>query len=53
MTCRDLGDVAMSGRFSGVVIFSTGALLMRIRAVLVGSAMADGRISATMPASPP
>ena len=54
MDGRDLGEVVMRGHFSGFGgSFCLEVLLMRIPAVLGGSATADGHMSAmTMPASP-
>ena len=55
LTPRDFGRVAVPGHFSGFVgSFRLEVFLMRIPAVLYGSATADGRMSATtMPSSPP
>jgi hypothetical protein len=55
LTPRDFGRVAVLGHFSGFVgSFRLEVFLMRIPAVLYGSATADGRMSATtMPSSPP
>ena len=49
------GEVAVRGHFSGFGgFFGLEVLLMRVPAVLGGSATADGRMSATtMPSSPP
>ena len=55
LTPRDFDRVAVPGHFSGFVgSFRLEVFLMRIPAVLYGSATADGRMSATtMPSSPP
>ena len=55
LTCRDFGEAPCAVIFPGFAgFFRLEVLLMRIPAVLGGSATADGRMSATtMPSSPP
>lgn len=47
LTCRDLGEVAMHGRFFRMwLFFRLSALLMQIPAILGGSSTADSHMSA-------